>query len=208
MGRNQKKILEEIEKYKAFNEGDLKRNKLELHFLALKIDALKEFKEENLSVDFSKNPYTLYFDNEESKYKNLKEYIKSDEFENHLKDYGVKIANSLELIHPEATSKRYSNYELARYGFIDEKDIKTHKISKEDSSNALIAEIMENIKKVKEDIGSLIKNDGDNDIILEKDWNKLSEKYDEKFIKLNNIIEKEIKQDEVYKKRIEEFEKC
>ena len=208
MERSQKKILEEIEKSKAFNEGDIKRNKVELQFLALKIDTLKEFKEENLSVDFSKNPYTLYFDNEESKYKDLKEYIKSDEFENHLKDYGVKLANSLELIHPEATSERYTNYELANYGIIEEKDIKTHQISKEDINSALIAEIMKNIKKVKEDISSLIKSNGDNDIILEKDWDKLNKTYNENFIKLNHVIEKEKKQDKVYKKRIEEYEKC
>ena len=68
MERSKKKILEEIEKSKAFNEGDIKRNKVELQFLALKIDTLKEFKEENLSVDFSKNPYTLYFDNEDRTY--------------------------------------------------------------------------------------------------------------------------------------------
>ena len=208
MERSQKKILVEIEKSKAFNEGDIKRNKVELQFLALKIDTLKEFKEENLSVDFSKNPYTLYFDNEESKYKDLKEYIKSDEFENHLKDYGVKLANSLELIHPEATSGRYTNYELANYGIIEEKDIKTHQISKEDINSALIAEIMKNIKKVKEDISSLIKSNGDNDIILEKDWDKLNKTYNENFIKLNHVIEKEKKQDKVYKKRIEEYEKC
>ena len=30
MERSQKKILEEIEKSKAFNEGDIKRNKVEL----------------------------------------------------------------------------------------------------------------------------------------------------------------------------------
>ena len=67
---------------------------------------------------------------------------------------------------------------------------------------------MENIKKVKEDISSLIKNDGDNDIILEKDWDKLSKKYDEKFIELNDTIEIEGIQDQIFKKRIEEFEKC
>ena len=181
MERSKKKILEEIEKSKAFNEGDIKRNKVELQFLALKIDTLNEFKEENLSVDFSKNPYTLYFDNEE---------------------------NSLELIHPEATSGRYTNYELANYGIIEEKDIKTHQISKEDINSALIAEIMKNIKKVKEDISSLIKSNGDNDIILEKDWDKLNKTYNENFIKLNHVIEKEKKQDKVYKKRIEEYEKC
>ena len=64
MERSQKKILEEIEKHKASNEENLKRNKLELHFLALKVDALKDFKEKNLSVDLKKEPYTLYFDNE------------------------------------------------------------------------------------------------------------------------------------------------
>ena len=74
MERSQKKILEEIEKHKTSNEENLKRNKLELHFLALKVDALKDFKEKNLSVDLKKEPYTLYFDNEESKYKDLKEY--------------------------------------------------------------------------------------------------------------------------------------
>ena len=74
MERRQKKILEEIEKHKTSNEENLKRNKLELHFLALKVDALKDFKEKNLSVDLKKEPYTLYFDNEESKYKDLKEY--------------------------------------------------------------------------------------------------------------------------------------
>ena len=208
MERSQKKILEEIEKYNASNEGDLKRHKLESHFLALKVDALKDFKEKNLSVDLKQEPYTLYFDNEESKHKNLKEYIKSDEFENDLKDYVIKLANSSELIHPEATSGRYTNYELANYGIIEEKDIKTHQISKEDINSALIAEIMKNIKKVKEDISSLIKSNGDNDIILEKDWDKLNKTYNENFIKLNHVIEKEKKQDKVYKKRIEEFEKC
>lgn len=208
MEKNQKKILEEIEKYNASNEGDLKRHKLESHFLALKVDALKDFKEKNLSVDLKQEPYTLYFDNEESKYKDLKEYIKSDEFENDLKDYVIKLANSSELIHPEATSQRYTNYDLARYGVIDEKDIKTHQISKEDINSALIAEFMENIKKVKGDIGSLIKNDGDNDIILEKDWDKLSKKYDEKLIKLLDTIENERTEKIALKKRIEEFEKC
>ena len=208
MERSKKEILEEIEKYKASNESDLKRHKLELHFLALKVDALKEFKEKNLSVDLRNEPYTLYFDNEESKYKNLKEYIKSDEFENDLKDYVIKLANSSELIHPEATSERYTNYGLARYGVTDEKDIKTHKITKEDINSALIAEFMENIKKVKEDIGSLIKNNGDNDIILEKDWNKLSKKYDEKLIKLLDTVENERIQKVDFKKRIEELEKC
>ena len=208
MERSKEKILEEIEKYNASNEGDLKRHKLELHFLALKVDALKDFKEKNLSVDLKQEPYTLYFDNEESKYKNLKEYIKSDEFENDLKDYVVKLANSSELIHPEATSGRYTNYDLASYGVIDEKDIKTHEISKEDINSALIAEFMENIKKVKEDIGSLIKNNGDNDIILEKDWDKLSKKYDEKFIKLLDTVENERTEKIALKKRIEEFEKC
>lgn len=207
MERSQKKILEEIEKYNASNEGDLKRHKLESHFLALKVDALKDFKEKNLSVDLKQEPYTLYFDNEESKYKNLKEYIKSDEFENDLKDYVIKLANSSELIHPEATSGRYTNYVLASYGIIDEKDIKTHEISKEDINSALIAEFMENIKKVKEDIGSLIKNNGDNEIILEKDWDKLSKKYDEKFIKLLDTIENERIQKVDLKKRIKEFEK-
>ena len=67
---------------------------------------------------------------------------------------------------------------------------------------------MENIKKVKEDIGSLIKNDGDNDIILEKDWDKLSKKYDEKLIKLLDTIENERTEKIALKKRIEEFEKC
>lgn len=207
MEKNQKKILEEIEKYNASNEGDLKRHKLESHFLALKVDALKDFKEKNLSVDLKQEPYTLYFDNEESKHKNLKEYIKSDEFENDLKDYVIKLANSSELIHLEATSGRYTNYDLASYGIIDEKDIKTHEISKEDINSALIAEFMENIKKVKEDISSLIKNNGDNDIILEKDWDKLSKKYNEKFIKLLDTIENERIQKVNFKKRIEEFEK-
>lgn len=142
MERSQKKILEEIEKHKASNEENLKRNKLELHFLALKVDALKDFKEKNLSVDLKKEPYTLYFDNEESKYKDLKGYIKSDEFENDLKDYVIKLANSSELMHPEATSRRYTNYGLANYGIIEEKDIKTHEISKEDINSALIAEFM------------------------------------------------------------------
>ena len=208
MERSQKKILEEIEKYNASNEGDLKRHKLESHFLALKVDALKDFKEKNLSVDLKQEPYILYFDNEESKYKDLKEYIKSDEFENDLKDYVIKLANSSELIHPEATSGRYTNYGLANYGIIEEKDIKTHEISKEDINSALIAEFMENIKKVKEDIGSLIKNDGDNDIILEKDWDKLSKKYDEKLIKLLDTVENERTEKIALKKRIEEFEKC
>lgn len=208
MERSQKKILEEIEKHKASNEENLKRNKLELHFLALKVDALKDFKEKNLSVDLKKEPYTLYFDNEESKYKDLKGYIKSDEFENDLKDYVIKLANSSELIHSEATSQRYTNYGLANYGIIEKKDIKTHEISKEDINSALIAEFMENIKKVKEDIGSLIKNDGDNDIILEKDWDKLSKKYDEKLIKLLDTIENERTEKIALKKRIEEFEKC
>ena len=67
---------------------------------------------------------------------------------------------------------------------------------------------MENIKKVKEDINSLIKNDGDNDIILEKDWDKLSKKYDEKLIKLLDTIENERTEKIALKKRIEEFEKC
>ena len=67
---------------------------------------------------------------------------------------------------------------------------------------------MENIKKVKEDIGSLIKNDGDNDIILEKDWDKLSKKYDEKLIKLLDTVENERTEKIALKKRIEEFEKC
>ena len=205
MERSRKKMLEEAEKQNANNNANIIMDSIELKILGLKIEALNKFKEENLISDI-REPNVLYFDNDESEHGNLKDYLKSDEFENKIKKLVVETANSLETLYPEAISQRHDNYSLVEYNIIEEKDLKTHEFTKEDINSALIAEIFKNIKKLKEDINSIIKNNVDEEnVILKKDWDNLTKKYTNKSIKLNYSIEREKKEKTYFEKHIKDL---